>query len=102
MLLQSLIPNLPTSLTELFVYVVAYLGAILLVYGLFLEIERRQDLVFALGSAGLFVYALYINNLIFMIAMGGLFLASVIEFTEIIFGLHKHNPEDLKRYKKLK
>lgn len=102
MLLQSLIPTLPNSLSELLIYVVAYLGVILLVYGLFLEVERRQDLVFALGSAALFVYALYISNGIFMIAMGGLFVASVIEFIEILVGLHKHSPEDLKRYKKLR
>jgi len=101
MLLQSLIPNLPASLIELLVYVVAYLGAVLLVYGLFLEVERRQDLVFALGAAALFVYALYIGNGIFMVAMGGLFLASIIEFVEIMLGLHKHSPEDLKRYKNL-
>lgn len=102
MLLQSLIPTLPATNIELTIYVVAYLGAIMLVYGLFLELERRQDLVFALGSAGLFVYALYINNIIFMIAMGGLFLASIVEFVEIMFGLHKHSPEDLKKYKKLR
>lgn len=102
MLLQSLIPMLPASLPELLVYIAAGLGAILLTYGVFLEQERRQDLVKFIGAACLFVYALFIGNKIFMIALVGIGLASLVEFIEIYAGLHKHNQEDLKRYKYLK
>lgn len=102
MLLEKLFPNLPASTTETLVYAVAIVGAILLTYGVFLEVERRQDLVMLIGAACLFVYALFINNKIFMVAMAGVGIASIIEFIEIYVGLHKHSPEDLARYKKLK
>lgn len=102
MFLQNLFPFMPFDTVELIVYVVAALGCVLIAYAVFLELERRQDLVFMIGAGCLFIYALYINNLIFMIAMGGLFFASMIEFIEIYTGLHKHSPEDLKRYKKMK
>lgn len=101
MLLQSLFPLLP-PLPETIISVVAGLGAILLAYAVFLEQERRQDLVMFIGSACLFVYALFINNKIFMIATAGLAIASLVEFLEILIGLHKHGPEDLKKYKNLK
>lgn len=102
MLLESLIPQLPNSLPEILIYVAAVLGAVLLTYAVFLESERRRDLVRVIGAGGLFVYALYSNNAIFMIAMGGVFLASLVEFIEILAGLHKHSPEDLECYKNLK
>ena len=102
MLLENLIPILPTTLTGILIFLVAILGAIMLTYAIFLEIERRQDLVFAVGAYCLFIYALYINNAIFAVAMFGLFLASTVEFIEIYVGLHKHSPEDLKRYKNMR
>jgi len=102
MLLQNLIPNLPLNFSELWIYLVAILGAIMVTYAIFLEIERRQDLVFLVGAYCLFIYALYINNAIFAIAMFGLFAASTVEFIEIYVGLHKHSPEDLKRYKNMR
>lgn len=101
MLLESLLPNIPTTPINIIVIIVAILGAILLSYGVFLEQERRQDLVKLVGATCLCVYAIYIENAIFIIAMGGLALASAVEFTEIFLGLHKHNKEDLKKYKKL-
>lgn len=102
MLLENLIPILPTTLSGILIYLVAILGAIMVTYAIFLEIERRQDLVFAVGSYCLFIYAIYINSAIFAIAMLGLFSASVVEFVEIYVGLHKHSPEDLKRYKNMR
>ena len=101
MFLETLIPTLPTTLSEIFIYAGAYLGIVLLVYAVFIEQEHRQDLIRMLGAGGLLVYALFIDNLLFTIAMGALAAASLIEFLEIIFGLHKHGLEDLKRYKKL-
>ena len=94
--------NLPNSLSELLIYIAAGLGALLITYAIFLEPERRQDLVMFVGAACLFVYALYIGNTIFMIATAGLGLASIIEFIEIYFGLLKHGKNELKKYKKLK
>ena len=102
MLLENLIPYLPFTLSQLAFDIIGGLGAVLIVYGVFLELERRQDLVFAVGAYCLFIYALYIGSKIFAIAMFGFFLASIVEFVEIYVGLHKHSPEDLKRYKNLR
>lgn len=102
MLLEKIFPYLPVSLTETLVYVVACLGAILLTYSIFLETERRQDLIMLIGAVCLLVYALFIGNLIFSLAMGGVALAALIEFIEIYTGLHRHRPEDLKRYRDLR
>lgn len=102
MLLTNLFPLLPFSLPEIIISVVAGLGAILLAYAVFLEVERRQDLVMFTGAACLFVYALFVGNKIFMIATAGLGIASLVEFLEILIGLHKHGPEDLKKYKNLR
>lgn len=103
MLLESWFPYLPTSsLTETLVYVVAGIGAILLIYAIFLDIESRQDLVMLIGASCLLVYALFLHNLIFSIAMAGVAVASIFEFIEIYTGLHKHDPEKWKELKKLK
>lgn len=89
MFLESIIPQLPTTMLQTIIYVVAGLGAILLIYGVFLEIERRQDAVFLIGAGCLLVYALSVGNLIFTIAMAGFFLAALVEFIEILLGIHK-------------
>lgn len=102
MFLESWFPILPTSPIEIIIHVVAFLGILLLSYGVFLEAERRQDLVFLLGAACLLVYAIYIKNLVFVLAMGAFGLNATIEFIEILVGLHKSAPENLKRIKKLK
>lgn len=101
MLLQSLFPSIPSDPIQIMLGVVALLGVVLLTYSVFLEQENRRDLVLFIGAACLFVYALVHKNTIFMLAMAGLCIASLIEFTEIYLGLHKHSPEDLKRYKKM-
>ncbi|OGH85774.1 MAG: hypothetical protein A2493_00980 [Candidatus Magasanikbacteria bacterium RIFOXYC12_FULL_33_11] len=101
MFLNNIFPNLPSSLLETIIYIVAALGIILITYGVFLETERRQDLVFLVGALCLFVYALYIDNRVFMIAMAGFGLASLVEFVEIYLGLHKHDRNELKRVKNL-
>lgn len=102
MFLQTLFPNLPFSIIETAVYIVAALGIVLLTYAIFLETERRQDLVFFVGAACLLVYALTIGNRIFIIAMGAIMLASAVEFIEIMLGLHKEGDKlTLKKIKKL-
>jgi len=102
MLLENLFPYLPATLAETLVYVTAGVGAIMLVYSIFLETERRQDLLMLLGAASLLVYALFIGNWVFSLTMAGVALASLIEFIEIYTGLHRHRPEDLKRYRDLR
>lgn len=102
MLLENIFPYLPVSLTETLIYVTAGIGVILLVYSIFLETERRQDLLMLLGASCLFVYALFIGNWIFSFAMAGVAIAALIEFIEIYTGLHRHRPEDLKHYRDLR
>lgn len=99
MLLQSFIPHLPSTLAETWLFIVGALSIILMIYAVFMEKEYRQDLVRLVGASGLLVYALYIGNLIFTIAMGAIAVASLVEFVEIMLGLHRHSPEDLARYK---
>ena len=102
MFLESWFPILPTSVIETLIYVTAFIGIILLSYGVFLEAERRQDLVFFLGSSFLLVYAVYIGNLVFTLAMGAFALNAMIEFIEILVGLHKCDPDRLEKIKKMK
>lgn len=76
-------------LFDIVLNVLAGLGAILITYAVFLEHETRQDIVLAIGSFCLLVYALWIGNAIFSLAMGGVFLASMVEFVEILIGWHE-------------
>ncbi len=98
------LPTLPKMPLEIAIFVVSILGAILLVYSQFVEAENRRDLIRMIGALALFVYALWISNIIFMLAMMGVFIAALIEFIEIYLGLHTHTPGDvreyIKRYKK--
>lgn len=87
--LPSLFPSLPWQILQIIIAIVAALGAILITYGVFLKTEKRQDVILFIGSFCLLIYALYIGNTIFIIAMTGLMLASFVEFMEILVGLHK-------------
>jgi hypothetical protein len=95
----SLFPNLPWSDTEIVLNITAGVGAILLIYGIFLEAEHKQDLVFFFGATMLGVYAYWIGNKIFTVAMIGFGLGSLVEYLEIIFGRHVHSEELVKKYK---
>lgn len=96
--LQTIFPTLPWPMIEIIIKVVGLLGAILLSYGVLLESERRQDTVFMIGSASLLVYALVLNNKIFMLAMAGMFLISLWEIIEIARGKHHHTVNDMQKY----
>ena len=100
-LLLNFLPNLPQSWQGMFLLVGAIIGTIMLVYAVFIEQEHRQDLIRMLGAGGLLVYAVFIEDIFFIIAMGAVALASLVEFIEILTGLHRHGREDLKKYKKL-
>ncbi len=78
------------SLSQIILVVLGFLGAILMVYGIFLEKERLQDAVFALGSLMLGVYSLSVHNAIFTIVFGLFFLGSAWEYIQIVTGKHKH------------
>ncbi len=88
--LFTLLPAVTWPLSQIIATVIAFLGALLIIYAVFLEAERRQDLVFIVGGSCLFGYALWINNAIFMLAMGGLVLASLFELIQILTGRHHH------------
>lgn len=93
------LPTLPWSTLEIIMNVVAGLGAIFITYAVFLESERRQDAVFVVGAGCLLVYALWIGNKIFSVAMAGLMIGSFIELIEIMRGRHIHSRELLEQYK---
>jgi lipid-A-disaccharide synthase-like uncharacterized protein len=78
-------------LPDIIIHVVAMLGALLCMYGVFLEEERRQDAVFMIGGLSLLVYALWIPNYIFIIATGLFTFASGLEFIQIVIGKHTHS-----------
>lgn len=96
--LFNFFPNLPWTNLEIIMNAVAAVGAILHIYGVFLEKEKRRDLIFVIGGSCLFVYALWIGNKIFSVAMGGFALCSLIEFIEILMGVHKHDPKMVEEY----
>ncbi|MFA6424094.1 MAG: hypothetical protein WCV83_02140 [Candidatus Magasanikbacteria bacterium] len=95
----NLFPHLPWGMTEIIVNVVAMIGVILHIYGVFLEKEKRRDLVFVIGGTCLFVYSLWIQNKIFSFAMAGFTLASLVEYIEILTGHHLHNTKLVEDYK---
>ena len=59
----------PTCTGQWYMYLFGILGAVLLIYSQFVEAENRRDLIRLLGAGGLFVYAYFIQNMIFLIAM---------------------------------
>ena len=91
MLFANIFPSLPWPLIDIVMNVVAGLGAILLTYAIFLEAEKRQDAVFVIGAGCLLVYALWIGNTIFSIAMAGMAIGAFIELVEIMLGRHAIN-----------
>jgi len=95
----NFLPTLPWPLIDIITNVVAGLGAILLTYAIFVEAERRQDAVITVGAGCLLVYALWIGNKIFSVAMAGLMIGSFIELVEILLGRHVHSRELISEYK---
>lgn len=97
--LGNILPTLPWPFFDVLMNVVAGLGAILLTYAIFLEAERKQDAVLVVGSACLLIYALWLGNKIFSVAMAGVMLAALIELFEIMMGRHVHSTEMVEDYK---
>ncbi len=80
------------SETQFIIYIIAALGVVLHIYGVFLETARRQDLVFWIAGGCLFVYATYMQEKLFAIAMFGFAAASMIKFIEIMMGKYHQDP----------
>lgn len=101
MLLESIFPTLPQDNMTVVMIVIGLAGAALITYSQFLEALKRRDLVRLVGAFALFLYALWDNaNIIFMLAMAGLFSASLIEFLEILAGIHRERDTDSVTYKR--
>lgn len=96
--LSNFLPGLPLPLSHILVLVVGILGAILLAYAILLEAERRQDAVFVLGSAALFVYALIKGDYIFMLTTALIFIVAGRELIQILRGKHHHSSKDVQTY----
>lgn len=97
--LFNLIPGLPWDNMVVIMNMIAIAGATFHIYGVFLETEKRRDLVFIVGGVCLLIYALWIRNKIFALAMFGFSVASLIEFIEIWTGHHKHDQNLVEEYK---
>ena len=98
--LENLIPNLPTSFVDLAVYVVGFMGALALSYAVLLEAEKRQDALFVVASASLFVYGLVHHDKIITFAFGLMFLVAGRELIQIMRGKHTHTKTDVTEYEK--
>ena len=90
MLFDTLLPQLPHSLGETLIYIIAGLGAIMVVYSQFVEKENRRDEIRSIGALGILLYAYHVFNLVFMVVSAGIFLAALIELIEIKLGIHIH------------
>jgi len=99
MLFESIIPQLPSSLIETFIYISGILGAILMIYSQFVEAENRRDLIRMVGALGMLCYSLFDLNLIFILMTFGVFVAALVEFIEIYVGYHKHTKSQVEIYK---
>lgn len=97
--LFNLIPGLPWDIMVIAMNAIAMAGATLHIYGVFLEKEKRRDIVFIMGGICLIIYSIWIRNKIFFLAMGGFTLASTIEFIEILTGRHQHTAKMVEDFK---
>ncbi|HQF57552.1 MAG TPA: hypothetical protein PK831_03595 [Candidatus Magasanikbacteria bacterium] len=97
MLLENLIPNLPQLNMEIIVTALAIVCTFLIIYGLFLESEKRQDILYIIGFFGLFIYALFISSPVFVFTCLGMFVAATVELIEIMMGIHQQEKYDLKK-----
>ena len=93
-------PTFTPPFVDIVVYVVGFMGALALSYAVLLEAEKRQDAVFVVASASLFVYALIKSDYIFMLAMALMFIISLRELIQILRGKHLHSTEMIKEYEK--
>lgn len=96
---ESIFTTLPWPITDVIIRVVGFIGALLLIYAILLEEEKRQDAVFAIGSLALLPYAIFLNSPIFIFLFTGIFLVSSRELVQIIRKRHIHSNELVEEYK---
>jgi len=87
---ELLFSSADPGVSQIILVVLGVLGAVLMAYGIFLEKERLQDAVFAVGALCLMIYSVSIANWIFTATFGVFFLGSLWEYISIVSGLHKH------------
>jgi len=79
--------------------VIAALGAIMLIYGVYLEAERKQDAVFAVAGILLSSYAAYTHSVIFTITFIIFTIVCAIEYVQISLGRHRHTAAQVEEFK---
>lgn len=97
--LGTFFPSLPWPILDVAVKVVGFIGALLFMYAILLEEERRQDAVFVVGSACLLVYSLVFANAVFTLLSAGVFLVSGRELIQLFRGKHHHSTTLVEEYK---
>lgn len=90
---------LPHSLAAAVMTIIALLGAIMLIYGVYLEAERKQDAVFAIAGILLSSYAIYSRNLIFSVTFVIFTVACAVEYIQISLGKHRHSQAQIEEFK---
>ncbi len=93
MLIFDIVPGLSMTYVELATNIVGIMGGLALIYAVLLEAEKRQDAVFVVSSASLFVYALARKDYILMFVMLGIFLVAGRELVQIMRGKHVHTTD---------
>lgn len=94
-----LLPSLPWPILDIGVKVIGFTGALLFMYAILLEEERRQDAVFVVGSACLLAYSLVFGNAIFTLVSAGVLLVSGRELIQLFRGRHHHSSTLVEEYK---
>ncbi len=101
MLLENFLPQLPQTNLEWFIVLLGIVGSIMVIYSQFLSALNRRDLVRAVGSFSVFVYAYWLGDYIFILLSLGFFIATTIEFIEIYLGYHRSEEPQVKSYKEV-
>lgn len=97
-LLFAQISGLPFNYFQLVITILGFMGALALMYSVLLEAEKRQDAVFVVAAATLFVYGWAQGDPILMFAMAGMFLVAGRELVQILRGKHHHTVDDMEKY----
>src|SRR5947209_2759329 len=96
---MSFLNSLPLQPIVIAMNVVGILGGVLLCYGIFLEVERRCDFVFIVGSFALGCYSFLVGNKIFTATMALLLVLNLWEVIQIYRGKHVHSDKLVEEYK---
>lgn len=98
MLLDYLVPSLPSSALGIIFVVLAILGGIMLVYAVFVERELQHDILRAIGSLSIIPHTLYAGSSLTGVILAAVAVASLLEFFEIFTGIHHHSRRQVHEY----